>query len=173
MFIRSIFKPRGRGKVRELFSPIEGRKKIHMQRNHLWKAVSSCSHPSLPVTKKEEKSEAAIFSLNSFLKCSEPDAQSFIFMELDHKRDQACSLVICHQIERMWCPNVERMSCPKHLFLAMSFPAWRSKLQLIDKHKSQTPSTLSSPPLIDSTPFSQPGTFIFSMFEPVWGCSDL
>lgn len=95
--------------------------------------------PSLSFTKKEEKSEAAIFSVNSFLEGSEPDAQGFISMELDHKWDQARCSVICHQIARMQCPNMERMSCPKHLFLAMAFPASRSKLQLIDKHRPRTP----------------------------------
>lgn len=95
--------------------------------------------PSLSFTKKEEKSEAAIFSVNSFLECSGPDARGFISMELDHKWDQARCSVICHQIARMQCPNMERMSCPKHLFLAMAFPASRSKLQLIDKHRPRTP----------------------------------
>lgn len=68
-------------------------------------------------------------------------------MELDHKRDQARCSVICHQTARMQCPNMERMSCPKHLFLAVSFPASRSELQLSDKQRSWTPSPAhSSPP---------------------------
>ena len=98
------------------------------------------SIPASHSPKRKKKSEAARFSFNSFLESSEAVAQSLIFTELDHKWDPACCSVICHRIARMRCPNMERMSCPKHLFLAVSFPALRSKLQLIDKHRSWTPS---------------------------------
>lgn len=146
----NAFKPRER-KARELFSSPQGRK------HNPWRERenSSGSRPfSIPAchSPKRKKRKAEIFSFNSFLECSEPDAQGFIFTELDHKWDQAPCSVICHQITRMQCPNMERMSCPKHLFLAMSFPAWRSKLELTDKHRSWTPSPPhSSPPLTDST----------------------
>lgn len=142
----SAFKPRGRGTEGESSLPLKAENKIQRKRETT-SGRQPVQHPRLSFTKKEEKSEAAIFSFNSFLECSAADAQSFIFMELDHKWDQVHCSVICHQIARMRCPNMERMSCPKHLFLAMSFPALRSKLQQIDKHRSWTLSpTHSSPP---------------------------
>lgn len=114
------------------------------------------SIPASHSPKRKKKSEAARFSFNSFLESSEAVAQSLIFTELDHKWDPACCSVICHRIARMQCPNMERMSCPKHLFLAVSFPALRSKLQLIDKHRSWTPSAPQpSPPLTDRTLLAQ------------------
>lgn len=114
------------------------------------------SIPASHSPKRKKKNEAARFSINSFLESSEAFAQSLIFTELDHKWDPACCSVICHRIARMWCPNMERMSCPKHLFLAVSFPALRSKLQLIDKHRSWTPSAPHpSPPLTDCTRLAQ------------------
>lgn len=100
-----------------------------------------------PRSPRREKEPGSCVRFNSFLEGSEADARSFIFMELDHKRDQARCSVICHQTARMQCPNMERMSCPKHLFLAVSFPASRSELQLSDKQRSWTPSPAhSSPP---------------------------
>lgn len=131
--------PRARGRAREPCWCCRGRKQNPQKRRESTSRRQSVQRPRLSFTKKEEKSEAAIFSFNSFLECSEPDARGFMSMELDHKWDQARCSVICHQIARMQCPNMERMSCPKHLFLDMAFPASRSKLQLIDKHRPRTP----------------------------------
>lgn len=162
MFYYECFQAQGKwkGKRAVLSHRRQKIKSTERKRKHFQKAASS--HPSLSFTKKEEQSEAAILGFNSFLECSEPDAWDFIFIELDHKWDQAPGSVICHQIARMWCPNMERMLCPKHLFLAMSFPALRSKLHLIDKHGAWTPCPTHSS--VDSTPLAQPGMVIFSMF---------
>lgn len=139
LLITSGLKSRGRGQARE-FSSTESRgvkkKTKNPQKEEDPFSIQACHSPK----RKTREREALRFKVNSFLEGSEAEARSFIFTELDHKWDPARCSVICHQIARMWCPNTERMSCPKRLFLAASFPALRSKLGLIDKHGSQTPS---------------------------------
>ena len=136
--------------------PQKAENKIRRKREKAPLEDHQLSIPASHSPKRKKKNEAARFSINSFLESSEAFAQSLIFTELDHKWDPACCSVICHRIARMWCPNMERMSCPKHLFLAVSFPALRSKLQLIDKHRSWTPSAPHpSPPLTDRTRLAQ------------------